>query len=264
MRTTHRPFLFAVLCAGLVLVAGCFGNDDDSPGTTYGSNPELVPIENQIAEGVGSSMVGFVKEAVENFEQWGDGFAISREEGQATWNAADQAWTLSGGEEYSDGDADGVVSITWWVQFRAGGVPQQEPNDNTDQIEIRANATNSGNYHPEEHDWNLDFDWTASHTVTGTRNPDESADFVGSGSLQGTTATHLNDQIHDHVQNVTWSHDFNAGPQEACWTGSLTGTMDIYDFSAVFDAEGTVDYTISANDVVIHSETDEYTCGAPQ
>jgi hypothetical protein len=257
----HRLPLLVLSGIALIGSGGCLdflnGNDDDS-GDTLPTDPEQLAVLDEIAYGVTETAFDAAIGAMQRMVEWSEGIPIVR---NFAWDAETQGWTLTEGGEYSDGDAQGVMSQVWWVQFRAGGQIQQQPDELTDEIEIHVNPTNAGIYDPG--DFQIAYDWVAGHEVTGHRNPDNSAGAVGSGWLNGETTTTLNGDQFDNGQAMTWSHTFSMAPKQACVSGTLEGSMSPWDFDAVFDGLGGYSYELRRNDEVIDSGFDTYTC-APQ
>jgi hypothetical protein len=252
---TLRPPL--VLLGGLAVIAssGCLGGDDGSS-----NDAEQAAVLDDIAGGVTETTLDAATAALQRLEEWSAGVPAARAH---TWNDTDQAWTLTEIQEYTSPEAEGVVTLNWWLQFRSGETPQQHPDDTTDEIELRLGATNEGIYHPG--DYQVAFDWSAGHGVVRSRDPDGTRHFAGSGWLEGTTTTTLPRRTLVHSQDVSWSHVLTAAPDQPCVSGWFEGhSSPSWSFDATFDGQGGYSWELRRDDAVIRSGTGEYDCGAPQ
>ena len=262
------------LAASLALFNGCLTGDDDGAGTGgtgagdtggFGENPELQTIEDDIASGVSGSAVSLSLEMLSSMVAWSQTPPGTFREASVTWNAEQSAWILTGDEIEEGEDVSATLQYTYWVQFRADGAPQQEANDFTDEIEIRADLDWSGSYVPVEADYAVDFSWLADYDVTGSRTEGGSTSLVGSGAIDGASTTTWQGGTYSHEQNVTWTHDLDMAPESDCASGVIEGSFAMYDFRAVLDGEGGVTTTLMRVGEVIDTDTDTYPCssGAP-
>jgi len=256
---THRRTLLTLGAVGLLASSGCLFGDDGNSGDALPSDPEELAVLDDIAGGIASMSFDIATSSLQVLIQSSEGIPVAR---VYSWNPEDQAWTFSESETYDGEEATGVYSLNWWVQFRAAGAPQQQPDETTDQIEVRLDATNVGTYHPGA--YQVTFDWTADHHVTGSRQPDNSATFVGGGTLTGETTTTLHERTFHNTHDASWSIDLAAAPDQACVSGTLSGTKGPWSFDATFDGLGGYSWELHRHDLLVDSGMGEYACAPPR
>jgi hypothetical protein len=250
-----RSTLAALTGITAIASGGCLGDGDGSS-----EDPEQAAVQDDIAGGVTETAIDAATAAIQRLEEWSAGVPAARAH---SWNETDQAWTLTETEEYAGGEAEGVLTLHWWLQFRSGGTPQQHPDDTTDEIEVRLDATNVGIWDPGN--YQVAYDWSAGHEVIRSRDPDGTRRFAASGWLEGATTATLPRRTLVHSQDVSWSHQLTAAPGQTCVSGWIEGTSSpSWSFDATFDGQGGYSWELRRDDEPIRSGTGEYACGTPQ
>jgi hypothetical protein len=251
---TLRSALAPLGATVVIASGGCLGGDDGSP-----DDAEQTAALDDIAGAVTETTLDATTAALQRLEEWSSGVPTARAH---SWNETEEAWTLDETVEYSGENAQGVVTLHWWLQFRSGGTAQQQPDDTTDEVEVRLAATNVGTYDPG--DFQVVYDWSAGHEVTRTRDPGGSKTFAGGGWLEGTTTTTLPRRTLVHSQDVSWSHEFTAAPDQPCVSGWFEGlSAPSWSFYATFDGQGGYAWELRREDTLVRSGTGEYACAPP-
>ncbi len=246
------------LLFGAALLPGCMGEDGNSPEDAAA----IAEADAVIAEGVSSNAIDLLVSAVDEFPEWSAGeFAPSlARETQVTWNPETSTYIIHSLEEYQDGNVNGVADFTIAVQFRADGIPVQEPTETVDEMEVHLDGTNIGLYSGDR--FIVEFDWGLGFDLLVTRNPDGSKQFVGEGSIEGATATEVRDRQTLRTQELDWDFALTLPPQSSCATGTLSGTLnETYTLDAEFLGEGVVSWTVERNGNEIGSNETIYSCG---
>jgi hypothetical protein len=253
-----RAALTALTVPCFALAAGCnlLGGDDDSPDP---DSAEVTQADEDIAEGVSGTAVELLSamiDAASSIEQ-----QPLRSE-SVIWSSQTGTWTISGSDSYDDPDASGTASYTMTVQFLDDGTPQQYLDDFTDQIEITSSIQNAGNYHPQEHAFDVDYDFNA----TGALSAELQGTLIvatGAGSLSGSTETHVGQATVSRQQNASWTYSMTVDTTvpDDCPAGTFVGTTNNFTFDGTFD-DGVASWTIRRNGAVVRQATDSISCGA--
>jgi hypothetical protein len=266
-----RLGLVATLTMSLAVFGGCFFDGEGGEDLPADVEQAVQDAESELAQGVSGLSLDMTTDALESLIQWSEGPPPPLREESVYYDADDQAWIIAYSEDFVEDDVSGHVEASWWLQFRAGETAQQEPNETTDQIELRFAATQAGNYHPTEHDWNVDFTQQAEAHLLATRQEDNSATIVGGGEIQGTSVLHIADRAFEHAQAVTWEYDLEAAPDAACVSGELVGSMQLsgrahraYTFGATFDGLGGIAWTVWQDEQIVDQDQRTYDCGQGQ
>jgi hypothetical protein len=251
---TLRSVLAVLGGFAAIAASGCLGDGDGSS-----NDAEQTAVLDDIAGGVTETTLDATTATLERLEEWSSGVTAARAH---SWNETDQAWTLQETLEYTSENAQGVFTLNWWLQFRSGGTPQQHPDDTTNEVELRLSATNVGVYDPG--DYQVAFDWSATHEATRTRAGDGTKTFVGNGALEGSTTTTLPGRTLVHSQDVSWSHNFTAAADQPCVSGWYLGeSAPSWSFEATFDGLGGYSWELRRGTQVIHTGGGTYECAPP-
>jgi len=256
-----RTWALTALACGLIATGGCLdlGGSDDDDNPAGDGNAEL---DNEVAWGTAGNAVDATNGIIENLTDWMEN-GIQATGGRATsWDPVANAWTVSGTEDYDDGDATGTVTFTYVVQFTAEGVPQEQPDDFTDQIDITLDATNEGNYHPDGEAWTIDYDWTAHEEAIANALPEGGGTVVADGTVTGSTLAHVGEASIPAQQNMSWDADLVL-PDQGCATGTVTGEMLPWSFAAALDGSEEMIVSLFYLGDLVTSETRSAACEVP-
>jgi hypothetical protein len=253
-----RAAIAASIFSFLPLVGGCnLVGGDDSPS----ADPTAVAeADLDVAEGVSGTSVELLGGMI--------GAASGLEAPQpapfrsesVSWNGQTGFWTVTGDEAYDDPEATGTVTYTFTVQILEDGTPVQYVSDLTDEIHISATVANTGNFHPADRDFDVDYDFDVVGSLIAT-NDAGVVSASGSGSLDGSTQAHIGDATVARQQDAAWTYAFtvDTNVQDACAAGTFNGTTNAFTFDGSF-AGGVASWNVRRDGAVVRTVTEDLPC----
>lgn len=269
MRNYKMTLAMLMMLGLLVGLAGCGGDDDDSP--VVPATGDTMTLDNATAEqftvqalDVVNVMVADVPTiAAGDFGAWSAGKAELAKAGtdEVTWDPAQNAWVLNFSGPLTEIELPSYWNINYdlWVQYRDAEGPMQYPLGATE-MEFRYGLGM---------DMHLVED-TSTSDLTYEMNTNMVVSYLGEGANygvvgNGSTVVEVNQVSPQGSQGGRFSMDWDVDvvtSEGGCPSGTATIRTQQFRLDAVYDGQGNVSWTLVGPNYQA-SGTDTMECGQP-
>ena len=248
--------LTLLAAAGMLLLAGCSG--DDSP-TNPGNSGNIITLAPEEAEDFTTSALTMVNGLVDDIPEFATGdfaqynMAKSHElagsaAGKAQsdsvqWDAAQQAYTFAYAGPVFVLEAPNYwnMNLEIWLQYRdAAGSPLQIP---VGAVEMEVDYVTGMDMHVEDESSSATMSYDMTTNVTVAYLGQESYGLTGAGSTRIQVAQSAGQSEESGSFDMDWTLDL-VTTATGCPSGSAEVTAQGYTLNAVYDGQGGVDWTL--------------------